>query len=212
LLSGQVGVRTVQSDFDGNEFSTETRDQLFVTAGVYRRVDYGLQAGVVADILQEEWIAETNVSQLRADIAWVYPAGTAIGFRFARPNETDTTNGTVGGANFQNLFTETIENYRFYWRYDNKSDGFADIFAGWTNDEHAILGVDVDRAIGQFFAVQTGFTYYLPDDAPLPSQNDAWNVYMGFAYRPWGRAIYRNYDRPLFPVADNGSLVLRRGN
>jgi hypothetical protein len=67
LLSGQFGVRSVSTNFDGNEFTTEDRRQIFVTTGVYRRVDYGLQFGVVADFLHEEWFTETDLIQLRAE-------------------------------------------------------------------------------------------------------------------------------------------------
>ncbi|MFM7741156.1 MAG: DUF6666 family protein, partial [Planctomycetota bacterium] len=62
----------------------------------------------------------------------------------------------------------------------------------------------------------SGFTYLFPKDHPEPTtfsgnSNDAWNVFVGMSWRPMGRSWYRNYDQPLLPVADNGSMVLRRG-
>ncbi|MFN9880189.1 MAG: DUF6666 family protein, partial [Planctomycetota bacterium] len=73
LVSGQFGVRTVQSDFSGDLFSSDNRDQLFLTTGFYRRVDYGLQFGVVMDYLRENWFTNTEVIQMRGDLAWVNP-------------------------------------------------------------------------------------------------------------------------------------------
>ena len=63
LFSGSFGLRTVQSSFNGSSITPDTRDQLFMTAGLYRRVDYGLQAGVAFDWLHEEWFTEFDVAQ-----------------------------------------------------------------------------------------------------------------------------------------------------
>jgi hypothetical protein len=68
-----------------------------------------------------------------------------------------------------------------------------------------------------YIAMESGFTYYLNDDlAPDASNvtggniNDAWNLFIGFAIRPQGRSYYRSYDRPMLPVADNGTMLIRR--
>jgi hypothetical protein len=65
--------------------------------------------------------------------------------------------------------------------------------------------------------MQAGFTYYLGDEAPLPASgyaggnaNEAYNIFVGLAFRPRGRSYYRSYDRPLFNVADNGSMLIAR--
>ena len=90
FLSGQIGVRSVQTEFDENILTSDNRDQLFVTAGIYRRVDYGLQAGIVVDFLREEWFGSSSTAQIRGDLSWVYGA-SAIGFRFASAQENDFT-------------------------------------------------------------------------------------------------------------------------
>ena len=55
LFSTQFGVRSVQTNFNGNAFTPEDRNQTFITLGFYRRVDYGIQAGIAIDYLNEQW-------------------------------------------------------------------------------------------------------------------------------------------------------------
>ena len=219
LLSGQIGVRNVITEFNGNPFSSDNRNQLFFTAGIFRRVDYGWQMGIVADILHEEWYTSTDLVQVRGDLAWVYGGGGTLGFRFAAGTQTDTTQGIIVDANgrptnFTGLFNEVIDNYRFYYQTNYAGGGYSELALGWTED-HAVLAVDFDIPMTEHTALQTGFTYFLPGDKTQRTQfggnaNDAWNIYLGCVYRPKGRNWYRNYDRPLFNVADNGSMVIRR--
>ncbi len=213
LFSGQIGVRSSQSEFDGDFFSIDNRDQLFLTAGLFRRVDYGVQIGVAVDFLNEEWFVETELSQLRGDIGWACPGGNSFGFRFAAGLDDDETNGIFNGANFDGLLAQVIDNYRFYYRFGAQNGGFCDAFVGWTDDSHAVLGLDLDMPISGRWGMQGGFTYFLPEDSPpeLPiSTQDAWNVFLGLTIRPQGAGWYRNYDRPLFNVADNGTFVFER--
>ncbi len=216
LLSGQFGVRSVSTNFDGNEFTTEDRRQIFVTTGVYRRVDYGLQFGVVADFLHEEWFTETDLIQLRADIGWVYPAGHILGFRYATGVKDEITSGTFNGNQFDNFFQTTDDNFRFYYRHAASWGGFGEGFIGWAESNQTVFGVDVDLPVTDRVAFQSGFTAYLNDDVVQNSNfqggnlNEGWNLYVGVSFRPSGRSRYRSYDRPMFQVADNGSMIVRR--
>ncbi|MEM9413082.1 MAG: DUF6666 family protein, partial [Planctomycetota bacterium] len=147
LFSTQIGVRSSQSEFDGDFFSSDNRDQLFVTAGIFRRVDYGLQMGIVGDFLHEEWFVETDLAQVRGDIGWVYPGGNTLGFRFAYGTEDDVTNGIINGVAFDNLLAQVVDNYRFYYRIVAENGGNCDLFAGWSDADHAVLGIDYDMPI-----------------------------------------------------------------
>ena len=213
LFSGQVGIRSSQSEFEGDFFSTDNRDQIFVTAGIFRRVDYGLQLGVVGDFFHEEWFVETDLAQIRGDIGWVYPGGNTLGMRFAIGTEDDVTNGIINGQAFNGLLSEVIDNYRVYYRMMASSGGHCDLFAGWSDADHAVLGLDYDMPINGCWGMQAGFTYFLPEDtAPTvpTSTQDAWNLYVGLSLRPQGPSWYGNYDRPLLNVADNGTFVFGR--
>ena len=215
-LSGQFGMRSVQSNFSGSDITDSGRDQLFVTAGLYRRVDYGLQAGVVVDVLTEEYFTSSTIAQLRGELSWAYPSGAAIGFRFTSSQQDDNTDGAINGVAFQNFNSTTDENYRFFLRKNSMQGGFEELFLGWTANDHFALGADFDIPVAQRIALQAGAAYYL-SDLQAPNSNlgntridDAFNLYLGFAFRPQGMSYYRSYDRPLLPVADNGTMIIRR--
>ncbi len=217
VFSGQFGYRTVQSSFNGNQFTTGTRDQNFITAGLYRRVDYGLQAGVVVDYLKENWYATTETTQLRGDLGWVYPNGSAFGFRFGAFLQDDSNTNQIAEQQTQ-LVTYSQDWYKFYLRRENTQTGMGEFFLGWTSNKQAVLGLDFDVPIAEKFALQAGYTYFLNGDQVQQvneqfggNENDAWNVSVGLVFRPSGRCYYRSYDRPLFNVADNGSMMIIRG-
>ena len=213
ILSGQLGIRSNQSNFDGSSFSPDNRDQLFITAGFYRRVDYGIQIGVVADILHEEWFLETDLVQIRTDIGWVYGNGGVLGFRSTNAAQGDVTQGIINGTRFSNFQTTVVDQYRFYYRHSARDGGFAEVGLGWTEDDHFIASLDFDLQITDCVGMQSGFAYFLGDDqavgAVASPDNDAWNIYVGLVWRPQGRGWWGNYDRPLFDVVDNGSMLMR---
>ncbi len=220
LVSWQFGMRSVHSNFDGHPVSKTGREQTFVTTGFYRRVDYGLQFGCVADFLNQDWFLQTKVRQLRGDVAWVYPSGKMFGFRFAYNTKTDgeiydiefdvTDNISIESSVNENA--STLNNYRFYYQYMAPCGGTAEYFAGWSDRHNGILGVNWDVPLKDFISVKTGFTYMKSDDDTINIDfggdgQDSWNLYTGCVYRPRGRGWYRCYDKPLFNVADNGSMI-----
>ena len=215
-LSGQFGVRSVQSNFSGNAFTDSGRDQVFITAGVYRRVDYGLQAGLVVDFLAEEYFAESDIAQLRGEVSWAYPNGGAIGFRFTSSQESDSSIGSFNGTPFNGFETTTEDHYRFFLRKVVPSGGWEEIFVGWTAEDQFAIGADFDIPLQRFVALEAGAVLYLSELQDLDSNlgntriDDSFNLYAGFAFRPQGVRYYRSYDRPLLPVADNGTVIIRR--
>lgn len=219
LFSGQFGVRTVNTNFGGASFTPDDRNQLFMTAGFFRRVDYGLQLGIAADVLREEWYSNVDLVQIRGDIGYVWPSGTTFGFRFANNVQDDPVAGTFNGNAFPNDAVTTSDWYRFYLRHDVKSGGYGECFAGWTENKQGIVGLNMDFPITDRIAFESGFTYFLSDEG-VPAnttsgflggeQYDAYNMYVGFSLRPSGSRTYRSYERPLFDVADNGTMMMVR--
>ena len=217
LFSGQFGVRTVQSNFNGNSFTSEERSQTFVTGGFYRRVDYGMQLGLVFDVLHEEWFTTDDVVQARGDIGWVYPNGTTLGFRIAKGIQDADTSGEHDGIPFTGLIQQPIDHYRFYYKYDAPSGGTGGGYIGWSGDSQVVMGLDFDIPIAERVAVQSGFSYYLGEEGMPPGSlnvggnpNDGFNIFVGLAFRPRGMSHYNSYHQPMFSVADNGSLMIRR--
>ncbi len=214
LASGQIGVRTVQSEISGSPHI----DQLFITGGFFRRVDYGIQFGVVADYLKEDVLFQAEVMQVRADLSWVYAGGNAMGFRVAKGIQDAQVPDFPAGVAIPpgaQMRLRTLDSYRAYYRTNCDTGGYSDLFLGWTDDSQIVGGLDMDMPLTNCMMLQAGATYVLPTASggtPLGGNtNDAWNFAVGFVWRPQGRCWYQNYDRPIMPVADNGSMILRRG-
>lgn len=217
LFSGQFGVRSVQTNFGGAGFTAESRDQLFMTAGFFRRVDYGFQGGLVYDFMWDNWFTDSQVIQARAELSHLWVGGTSFGFRYHGNASDDNTSGVLVGNDISEIRTFSEDSYRFFLRHEAMGGGFGDFFIGWTDSRQTIVGFALDVPITHSLAAQTGVTYY-GDDTPATATtdqfggylNEAWNIYTGFSWRPAGRQWYRGYDRPLFDVADNGSMLIRR--
>jgi len=198
LVSGQIGASIHQSEYGGDGFfTTDTREQVFLTAGLFRRVDYGIQFGVVYDILFEDWIYKTELGQVRGELSYVYGNGSQVGFRFGK----GVQDGSAPGFTFT---PDVLDNYRFFLRTPSfQGIGFADIYYGFTEESHSLVGAETDIGLTQRIAVQSGFTYVWEDQ----TKDDGYNMYMRLVFRPASRNWYKNYHRPLLPVADNGSLL-----
>lgn len=211
LFSGQAGVRGMQSEFNGSP----NVSQMFATGGFYRRVDYGVQFGCVLDYLREDALFEAELMQIRGDLSWVYCGGDALGFRFAKGIQDDQVPEVIAGANQQQFRLQVLDNYRAYYRHMICTGGYTDTFIGWTDDNHVVGGMEFDLPMTERIALQAGATWFLPTSNPANvlggNAEDGWNIAVGFAFRPQGRCWYENYDRPILPVADNGSMMLRRG-
>ncbi len=219
LFSGSLGVNSVQSNFAGSSFTEENRNQLFVTAALFRRVDQGLQGGVAYDFLKEDWYTGFGISQLRSEVSWVTERGNSFGFRYTKAQATETSlsvlNNVLGG---QTLVTENwvaMRQYRtFYRKQVCDGEGYVEFSAGHTDEKHTILALDFNTPLrNEALRFYGGFTYLLPQDTILGGNgagNETWNVAMGIQFTPYKRRGYCRFNVPLFDVADNGSFQVRR--
>jgi hypothetical protein len=71
-MAWQWGANWTQSNFDGNYLTDDTRQQIFVTGGLFRRVDWGFQGGLVVDYLHDEWDYSADLLQLRGELSWLW--------------------------------------------------------------------------------------------------------------------------------------------
>ncbi len=210
LVSGQLGGRVVHSNFNGSPFTSDRREQNFVTAGFFRRVDSGLQFGVVADVLNEKWFAEINAVQMRGDLSWAWLGGHQFGFRFVRGVQDDSDSSVPG---FGDVNATVYDNYRFYYQHAHQCGGYSEVHVGWSNDNHTIVGMDHDLPINYCWSLLSSVTYLIPDSEQINgfgNSEEGWNISVSAVYRPRALNWYRWYHRPLLPVADNGSMIIRR--
>jgi hypothetical protein len=217
-LGAQLGLQTTQSNLSGAEFTDETRHQLFLTGGLFRRVDWGLQGGLVFDYLSEDWYANTSLAQLRGELSWVFPCLHELGFWFSASTRQDTQLSTFSNGDAAVVETfESTDLYAFFYRHHFQAiDGAQSrIYAGWTGDSDGLIGADFNLPLSCDWALEGGFAYLVPEQATGRAgrghAEESWNVAMSLVWYPGARSAYGNdYYRPLFNVADNGSFMVGR--
>jgi hypothetical protein len=200
----------------GAEFTDESRNQIFLTGGLFRRVDFGMQYGLVVDYLYDDWWFRNNLVQLRGELSWNDACGHEFGYQFMVGTDSSTSVTRLLGAN--NAVTngtaafEAINQHRLFLRGATAGGGSYLAFAGGTDRGDGLLGAALLSPFRNCFAVQSGFTYLIPAESHRAGgfANEGWNLAMGIVYRPGGKAGCGRYCRPMFDVADNGTFMVDR--
>lgn len=226
-IGWQLGARGVQSNFQrstvtntntGNTFQTNARDQVFVTTGFFTRAfeGRGLQGGAVYDYLHDSYFDNVNVSQLRAETSYVW-GYHELGFWGAfNIGEEASIFGPVtktqGEASTENLYTGF---YRLQFGDANEWR----IWGGATASQAGIVGSSMRAPMSKSWALEGTFTYLIPGrteqfgelvpGVTVASAPSAWNVSLNVVYYPARRSrrSLASPYRPLFDVADNGSMI-----
>jgi hypothetical protein len=214
----QLGYRGVSSNYSGASFTEDSRNQSFITAGLFRRVDWGLQGGVVVDILSDKWYYDDlSLTQLRGELSWVFPQCHELGAFFAAGTKTNDMASTLWVNGQQRTVIEEYEPtdlIAFFYRrrFEAVGNGNGRLFAGFTGDGGGLVGADFDLPMTENWALKTGFTYLIPKDGNnrVAYLEEAWNVGISLVWYPGRRkAVGNDYFRPLFDVADNGVFIPR---
>ncbi|WP_146398214.1 DUF6666 family protein [Planctomycetes bacterium CA13] len=215
-MAMQVGARATQSNLSGAEFTSETRNQVFVTAGLFRRVDYGLQYGVVIDYLNDDWYFQSDLTQLRGELSWKDQGCHVWGLQFMAGLGDDTSTTSVrdatGAIVSPNITFEPTDQYRLFYRRLLHNAGSWDAFLGWTDNDDGIIGSNLNLPLRQNLSLATGATFLIPNQGSNSGgyQEESWNIGLGLVYRPGGPKGCGRYCRPLFDVADNGTFMVDR--
>lgn len=213
-LSAQFGLRATQSNIHEEGFTNQNRNQIFLTGGLFRRVDYGLQYGMVLDYLNEDWYYQANLLQLRGELSWKFSACQGFGFHWMGGVSDETVATQVrneAGTIFNGTRDlEASNQYRAFYRYSFGSSGQWTSFIGGTDNEHLILGSDMDMPLKHGFSMRVNSTYFAPgDDSVLEKHRaEGWNIGMSLVFRPGAARRSSQYSRPMFDVADNGSFFV----
>lgn len=219
----QFGVNLTQSNFDGNFLTEDSRSQVFLTGGLFRRVDWGLQGGLVVDYVRDEWDYTADLLQLRGEVSWLYCCQHEIGFWFtAGVNDADNLvfrQPQLNSDNGVSIVTsgatiEVNDLYAFFYRRQLACGGEGRVFAGFSANDQGLLGADMQLPISPNWSARAGFLYVTPDGSQTSDRPDyveeSWNVGISLVWTPCPRQPCQpNYCRPLFNVADNGSFATR---
>jgi hypothetical protein len=214
-LGMQLGIRATHSNFSGASFTESERNQVFVTGGIFRRVDYGFQGGVVVDYLSEDWYLDSELVQLRGELSWVYPCRHEIGFWFTAHLEDEETVSSPIGTSVLTEELAVTDLYAFFYRYrvDNVPNASGRLFAGFTGESDGLVGADILVPVNDCWSVQSGFAYLVPEEGSDADGHveESWNFGLSLVWRPGGNAgANAGYYRPLFDVAHNGNFMVDR--
>jgi len=228
----QLGVRATQSNlsgagfpFDGtptvtgSTFTDESRNQLFVTGGIFRRVDWGLQGGIVIDYLSDNWYTNPNLMQVRAEASWVFPSVHEFGIWFtASTNSEERLSGFTGTTIAVNEVWEPTDLYAFFYRHRSAyvPGAEARIYAGFSGTSDGLIGIDWRLPLSESFALESGVNYLIPQESTTGTfggghEEEAWNLGLSLVWYPGTQTTCSgNYHRPLMNVADNGTFKVDR--
>lgn len=218
----QVGARMTQSNLSGTTFSLESRHQIFLTTGLFHRVDRGLQWGVVVDWLHEDWYFEADLMQLRGEVSWRAECDHEFGLAFASGTGTATAAsefrpipGNQGGVIDESWQTTDWYVGFYRLRFGDCEANTLRAFAGFTSQSDGLIGAESVMQINERWAVQSGFTFLIPAEAPgmgldAGHAQESWNLSVGLVWTPGCSTAERGYYAPLLNVADNGSFLVDR--
>ena len=215
-LSAQLGMRATQTNLSGSDVTNEDRKQIFLTAGIFRRADWGLQGGAVVDYLHDDWYYDLDLIQVRTEISWQYPDSHELGIWMAFDSDHGRTNSLVGKIN-PSIVTEDWEStdlYAFFLRKSIPSAGITGrIMGGFTGNKDGLLGIDCSVPVNEKWTIEANAMYLIPEEGSATTgySEEAWNIGFNFVYYPGCRSTYDvDYNRPLFDVGSNGNFFVDR--
>ena len=209
----QIGFQANFSDFEGTSFTPTDREQFFLTTGAFRRGDYGLQGGIVFDYLWDNWYYNVSVGQLRGELSVAMSERNTWGFWFASSVSSDTTGSQLNDASLVEAW-ETTDIYAIFYRSRLLAAGTGEgrLFGGFTGEGDGLVGAETKLPLHNGWALETDFTYLIPKEDLNRFEREAWNVAINLVWYPGSLACGScfRYHRPLFDVANNGSMILQR--
>jgi|LSQX01.2.fsa_nt_gb hypothetical protein len=217
----QFGVSVVQSNFSGDQivdiFSSDNRDQVFFTSGIFRRaVCGGLQWGVVYDLVRDTYRDNATSGQIRGELSLVSQGCREIGFWGAFGVNGDRIQISLIDQVLDDLKVTPIDIYSIFYRRYFSGGGQGRVWAGLTDRGDAVLGADATVPLGTSWALENSFTYMIPEDGHSADgqQREGWNVALRLVWYPGRQAAceIQGPYAPLMMVADNGSMILDTRN
>lgn len=221
----QLGVRGVQSNFQpatleigGTTISKNARDQQFLTTGFFTRAfeGYGLQGGIAYDYMHDSWFENTDLAQLRYEMSYVW--GYHEFGVWGASNVADQL-GIFGNRMPQSGLASTLDLYTAFYRVQFGDANEAKMWVGGTSEQDGMIGALVRAPMHRSLAIEGTFTYVIPNREHTitvgnPGEEStfspsAWNVSLNLVWYPAARSrrgLASPY-RPLFEVADNGSMI-----
>jgi hypothetical protein len=214
-LGYQVGMQAAHSNFSGDQAAgalrTGDRDQIFFTAGIFRRaMCRRLQWGVAYDLLHDSYHSTADFSQVRAEVSLLTQSCGDFGFWGA----FGTGDDAFLFANAQVVAMEPTDLYAFFYRRHFCEGGEGRLWAGVSGEGDGLLGADCSVPLGGSWALESSFTYLVPEQGlgAGAQSEESWGLGIQLVWYPGrdARCARSSPFRPLFNVADNSVFLLDR--
>jgi len=104
--------------------------------------------------------------------------------------------------------------YAFFFRRQFEFGGQGRLFGGFTGHTQGLVGGDITVPFAPNWFVRSNFIYVAPGGSNTTDDprfaRESWNVGISIVWTPCANGpCAKNYCRPLFNVADNGSFLTR---
>jgi hypothetical protein len=224
-IGWQVGARGVQTNFDSATIASGTstidrggRDQVFITTGLFTRAfeGRGLQGGVAWDYLNDNYFDNVDMAQLRGELSYVWGFHE---FGFWGAFAVNDSSSFFLKRKAATAIASTLDMYCGFYRLQFGDANELKVWGGATHEGDGIVGSLLRAPLTRSWALESTFTYVIPDSRRTVDldglgtlstfQDGAWNVSCNIVFYPAGRArrSLASPYRPLFDVADNGSMI-----
>lgn len=174
-----------------------------MTAGLFRRVNTGVQFGAVWDLLQDDLDEDIDLHQIRYEISLKSPQGRELGF-FG----TNSTNDALSNG----LLWETTDQYALFYRWGFGNGYESRLWGGATGDGEGLFGGEFYAPLSSRWALQSGFNYLITDeqDGLAGVSEESWNIGINMVWHlgKTAKRGCRSPYRPMFSVADNGWMFV----
>jgi hypothetical protein len=218
-ITAQFGIRAVQGDMF---FQPSTRSQVFMTAGIFKRLEFAnVQGGVAVDWLEYRvplFGGPIYVRQMRTELSARsfrdFEYGFIGGFDVFR--DRPTVGPFLVGPDFDDPTFFAVDVQDYYLLFARKhldSGGQVELRCGATARGDLILNALGEVAINDRIAVNGGISCLTPSEGRSAHGNhrENWSMSLGVVVYFRGGATHRqaNLYRPMFDVAGNNSFFTR---
>ncbi len=154
------------------------------------------------------------MSQWRVKVGYELTPCREIGLWAAIPNDGDFAVLGDDPSNFHLNRFEPIPHGSFYYRRCWHNGANTTAWLGIAEEPGEMMfGADARIPLNWRWAFVGNFNYLLPSaSGPSGQDDELWNVSLGIELTVGhgGNHCLANKSRPLFPLADNGSFLIRR--
>ena len=217
----QAGFQAVHSNFKGNQVQVldrevtlqhTDRNQIFVTAGLFRRAMCGgFQWAIALDYLHDDYYDTADLTRIRSETGYVFHGSHEIGFWGAYGTSADK----ILAGEIQ-LSLDPTDMFALFYRRYFETGGEGRVWAGFTGRGDGILGADLRVPLGGSWGLENHANYVIAKHGAGMGgqQEESWGISINLVWYPGRPAacVVNQAFRPMMSVADNSIFTARLKN